>query len=154
MEVSGRLRPSYFERHELPVPTTYMTGWQPEPVWTVWRILESLFLLKIETKLFICPTANLHNISRSKRLSPRYSGGGNQAHPNLAIRFMVWAARFRIDQVCYDVKRQNLILKKNVKSTYTGGVRLEVFTAVTMTNGVFWDVTPCGSCKNRRFGGT
>jgi hypothetical protein len=21
-------------------------------------------------------------------------------------------------------------------------------------NGVFWDVTLCGSCKNRRFGGT
>jgi hypothetical protein len=21
-------------------------------------------------------------------------------------------------------------------------------------NGFFWDVTPCGSCKNRRFGGT
>jgi hypothetical protein len=21
-------------------------------------------------------------------------------------------------------------------------------------NGVFWDVTPCGYCKNRRFGGT
>jgi hypothetical protein len=32
--------------------------------------------------------------------------------------------------------------------------RLVVFTAVTMKNGVFWDVTPCGSCKNRRFGGT
>jgi hypothetical protein len=28
----------------------------------------------------------------------------------------------------------------------------EVFTAVTMNNGVFWDVTPCGPCKNRRFG--
>jgi hypothetical protein len=26
--------------------------------------------------------------------------------------------------------------------------------AVTMKNGVVWDVTPCGSCKNRRFGGT
>jgi hypothetical protein len=26
-------------------------------------------------------------------------------------------------------------------------VRLEVFTAVTMQNGVFWDVTPCGSCN-------
>jgi hypothetical protein len=25
---------------------------------------------------------------------------------------------------------------------------------VTMKNGVFWDVTPCGCCKNRRFGGT
>jgi hypothetical protein len=33
-------------------------------------------------------------------------------------------------------------------------VGFEVFTAVTMKNGVFWDVTPCGSCKNRRFGGT
>jgi hypothetical protein len=33
-------------------------------------------------------------------------------------------------------------------------VRFEVFTAVTMKNGVFWDVTLCGSCKNRRFGGT
>jgi hypothetical protein len=26
--------------------------------------------------------------------------------------------------------------------------KFEVFTAVTMKNGVFWDVTPCGSCKN------
>jgi hypothetical protein len=33
-------------------------------------------------------------------------------------------------------------------------VRFEVFTAVTMKNGVFLDVTPCGSCKNRHFGGT
>jgi hypothetical protein len=33
-------------------------------------------------------------------------------------------------------------------------IRFEVFTAVTMKTGVFWDVTPCGSCKNRRFGGT
>jgi hypothetical protein len=32
-------------------------------------------------------------------------------------------------------------------------VRFEVFTAVTMKNGVFWVVTPCGSCKNRRSGG-
>jgi hypothetical protein len=28
-------------------------------------------------------------------------------------------------------------------------VRFEVFTAVTMKNCVFWDVTPCGSCKNQ-----
>jgi hypothetical protein len=33
-------------------------------------------------------------------------------------------------------------------------VRFEVFTAVTMKNGVFWDVTPCSSCKNRHIGGT
>jgi hypothetical protein len=35
-----------------------------------------------------------------------------------------------------------------------GDVRSEVFTAVTMKNGVFWNVTPRGSYKNRRFGGT
>jgi hypothetical protein len=33
-------------------------------------------------------------------------------------------------------------------------VRFEVFTAVTMENGVFWDATPCASCKNTRLGGT
>jgi hypothetical protein len=33
-------------------------------------------------------------------------------------------------------------------------VRFEVYTAVTMKNGVFWDVMPRGSCNNRRFGGT
>jgi hypothetical protein len=27
-------------------------------------------------------------------------------------------------------------------------VRLEVFTAMAMKNGVFWGVTLCGSCKN------
>jgi hypothetical protein len=30
-------------------------------------------------------------------------------------------------------------------------VRFEVFTAVTMKKGVFWDVMPCGSCKNQVF---
>jgi hypothetical protein len=33
-------------------------------------------------------------------------------------------------------------------------LRFEVFTPVIMKNGVFGDVTPCGFCKNRRFGGT
>jgi hypothetical protein len=33
-------------------------------------------------------------------------------------------------------------------------IKFEFFAAVTMKNGVFWDVTPCGSCENRRFGGT
>jgi hypothetical protein len=28
-------------------------------------------------------------------------------------------------------------------------VRYKVFTAVTTKNAVFWDVTPCGYCKNR-----
>jgi hypothetical protein len=31
---------------------------------------------------------------------------------------------------------------------------LEGKEASMMKNGVFWVVTPCGSCKNRRIGGT
>jgi hypothetical protein len=38
--------------------------------------------------------------------------------------------------------------------TFLDNVRFEVFTAVTMRNGIFWDVTPCSSCKNWRFGET
>jgi hypothetical protein len=34
------------------------------------------------------------------------------------------------------------------------GVRFEVYMAVTMKDIVFWDVTPCDSCKNLLFGGT
>jgi hypothetical protein len=33
--------------------------------------------------------------------------------------------------------------------TLKDDVRFEVFTAVTMRNAVVWDVTQCGSCKNR-----
>jgi hypothetical protein len=33
--------------------------------------------------------------------------------------------------------------------TLTVGEEIEIFK-----NSVFWDVTPCGSCNNRRLGGT
>jgi hypothetical protein len=33
-------------------------------------------------------------------------------------------------------------------------LRFQVFTAVTMKNAVFWDVTLCRSCVSRHFGGT
>jgi hypothetical protein len=36
--------------------------------------------------------------------------------------------------------------------TYTVCKIWDVFTAVTMKNSVLWDVTPRGSCKNRRLG--
>jgi hypothetical protein len=37
----------------------------------------------------------------------------------------------------------------NMNSTYF--VTFEVFAAMTTKNSVFWDVTPCGSCKNGLF---
>jgi hypothetical protein len=43
---------------------------------------------------------------------------------------------------------------ENCEKVLLYSVRFEVFTALTMKNGVFWVVTPCGSCMNRRFGGT
>jgi hypothetical protein len=48
----------------------------------------------------------------------------------------------QIEHILIDRQRQSSVLD----------VRFEVFTAVTMKNGVFWVVTPCGPCKNRRFG--
>jgi hypothetical protein len=45
-------------------------------------------------------------------------------------------------------------MMQNPLDDIRGSVRFEISTAVTMKNGVFWDVTPCGSCKNRRVGGT
>jgi hypothetical protein len=53
-----------------------------------------------------------------------------------------------------DECRQADACRIDVSGNMNEFVRFEVFTAVTMKNGVFWDVTPCGSCKNRRFGGT
>jgi hypothetical protein len=51
------------------------------------------------------------------------------------------------------------ILTINVPGCSVEMVQVMMKTAVetpnlTLKNGVFWDVTPCGSCKNRRFGGT
>jgi hypothetical protein len=42
-------------------------------------------------------------------------------------------------------------MKFRKKSDSTTQVKFEVFSAVTTKNAAFWDVTPCGSCKNRRF---
>jgi hypothetical protein len=34
-------------------------------------------------------------------------------------------------------------------TNYVTNIRFEVCTAVAMKNAAFWDVRPCGSCKNR-----
>jgi hypothetical protein len=51
-------------------------------------------------------------------------------------------------------REDGTVICSRVYSDQGQGVRIEVFTAVTMKNAVFWDVTPYGPCKNRRFGGT
>jgi hypothetical protein len=53
-----------------------------------------------------------------------------------------------MNPICY-----RLIPKKDIPYYKKYNVRFEVFTAVTMKNAVFWDVAPCRSGENRRFGG-
>jgi hypothetical protein len=60
----------------------------------------------------------------------------------------------RILQVPYGVTSQTTAFFRNIACPDTSfHVRFEDFTAVTMKNAVFWNVTQCGSCKNRRFEG-
>jgi hypothetical protein len=47
------------------------------------------------------------------------------------------------------VKTSNLTL---MKLSLRVPVRRKRMQGKVMKNGVFWVVTPCGSCKNRRFG--
>jgi hypothetical protein len=45
----------------------------------------------------------------------------------------------------------DLIFLIKLNSAY---IIFEIIMAVTMKTGIVWDITPCGSCKNRKFGGT
>jgi hypothetical protein len=47
-----------------------------------------------------------------------------------------------------DVKLAGVSAASGTRTDYVQSVRFEVFTAVTMKNGVFWDVTLCGSWRN------
>jgi hypothetical protein len=66
---------------------------------------------------------------------------------------IITISRYMMKEVCpfYREFTYSFIMIPAKKNNF---VRFEVFTAVTMKNGVFWDVTPFGSCKNRRMGGT
>jgi hypothetical protein len=46
------------------------------------------------------------------------------------------------------------IIPKEWYLSTVGPLRFEVSKVVTIKNGVFWEVMPSGSCKNRRIGGT
>jgi hypothetical protein len=52
------------------------------------------------------------------------------------------------------IKRIKVIFSRNILSFCYEVCMEEEVKPIVRKNGVFWDVTPCGSCKNRRFGGT
>jgi hypothetical protein len=56
---------------------------------------------------------------------------------------------------CARLGRSALVLwYRCLAATGVQSKRIVVPTHISLKNCVFWDVTPCGSCKNRRFGGT
>jgi hypothetical protein len=57
------------------------------------------------------------------------------------------------NDVFWDIETQFVLHRRHITSPLESPagkcyVRFEAFTAVTMKNAIFWDVTPCGSCKN------
>jgi hypothetical protein len=49
-------------------------------------------------------------------------------------------------EMCGSCSTHSTILCRYFVALLDAVVNLEAFTAVSMKNGVFWDVTPCGSC--------
>jgi hypothetical protein len=89
---------------------------------------------------------------------------GTKEHIILSAIFS-WNIRKKKEYLCYWEREREttfyIICSRKILThwgnllfqTIKQRVRFEVFTAVTMKNGVFWDDALCGSCKNQRFGG-
>jgi hypothetical protein len=69
-------------------------------------------------------------------------------HDSLAVQAQVYRSNVRYRR-WWDLPAQ-LITLKDVSLVDENKKQ----TRIMLKNGVFWVVTPCGSCKNRRFGGT
>jgi hypothetical protein len=89
-----------------------------------------------------------------KPIKIRTTADGDGTFSETSVRTS--ATRYKaLEIICYNevemwYLRSSCYLHKAINRL----LRFEIFTAVTMKNGVFWDVTPCGSCKKGRFGGT
>jgi hypothetical protein len=64
-----------------------------------------------------------------------------------------------ISTPCYEILLQEWSVAHSLRkwrmiSEYEGRLESHDEVRYVAKNGVFCDVTPCGSCKNRRFGGT
>jgi hypothetical protein len=89
-------------------------------------------------------------IDLSEEAAPSVGSKGSSAVPNLNTKFAGLSTSPCLSGRLF---RRNA-WKKYDQYLNENFVRFEVFTAMTMKNGILQDVTQCGSCKNRRFGGT
>jgi hypothetical protein len=97
-----------------------------------------------------------HKTAIAMSLYPPRGLAASQYEPRICINFVNAKSVPRTETVtCITNGINAIIIVRGASSDtdvgdWTHLVTFEVFTAVTMKNGVFWDVTPCGSCKNRR----
>jgi hypothetical protein len=166
--VSGQLHApaAFFPAKWPPLPIVEETGWTPGPIWTIWRIGDPWTYRNSNFHHWLVQLVASRYADSATGLCPLF-----QAYyfPGTSVRFSYfWYLHFFIfsnfEKVSCDMCFSKtpdlvyLVARKVLEKVHWCNslqiVRFEVFTAVTMKNDVFWDVTPCGSCTNRRFWGT
>jgi hypothetical protein len=101
---------------------------------------------KILIKKKIYTPGLLHSVTENFLYSKQYGIYPNKVCELGINNFKLW----RIfnpwhEKAGWDMRQKYLSIISNTKSCQY--IRFEVFTAVTMKNGVFWDVTPCGMLR-------
>jgi hypothetical protein len=84
---------------------------------------------------------NTKTLRLSRHALKVHRGGGG--HSSKALRFAYWQVQ-RCEMLSHHWRQHE---NKYVQLCLS--CKIGDFTAVTMKNAVFWDVTPCGYCKNR-----
>jgi hypothetical protein len=86
-----------------------------------------------------------------------YSVGGGCLSQNLnTLPLRGWMTWIRCRMVLSDLLRRVALIRTDVSEEVSASfIRVSRIDELgtTLKNGVFWVVTPCGSFKNRRFGG-
>jgi hypothetical protein len=83
-----------------------------------------------------------------------WAGGGGEGGPEVPTQRMDHGLNDRVAGAVLPAETRDVTVRTMITRALTLWVRFEVFTAETMKHAAFCKVTPCGSCKNRRFGGT
>jgi hypothetical protein len=82
------------------------------------------------------------------------SAPNHSTAPNPSTKIVGQLLKLCHDNIPPDSSLSFYICSAIVKSTQTWTLRIPLNKHIHVEkNGVFWDVTPCGSCTNRRFGG-
>jgi hypothetical protein len=117
---------------------------------------------KAHEEISLLLTEFMRNCSKGNPQCLMYNRQGRDAALQISWGVEIWAPPLMRRNVkgpwghCIIVQGKEMLILQSLLSLINVWylVRFEVFTAVAMKNDVFWDVTPCGSCKNRLFGWT